>query len=121
VLLGGVLTDRWGRRPTLFSAHLAAAVSMLGLGLLPPSAFGTAIALNGVLIVLLQLPVARWVRDFRRSRVLAFAAVLTRARRLAVLRAVEAGASVRPRGGSPLTVEVPLPHPSDGAAQEANA
>jgi MFS family permease len=33
VLVGGVLADRWGRRPTLFAGHLATAVSMLGLGL----------------------------------------------------------------------------------------
>ena len=33
VLFGGVLADRWGRRPTLFTGHLATAVAMLGLGL----------------------------------------------------------------------------------------
>ncbi len=33
VLLGGVLADRWGRRPTLLTAHLTAASMMLALGL----------------------------------------------------------------------------------------
>jgi MFS family permease len=32
VLTGGVLADRWGRRPTLLTAHLGAATTMLGLG-----------------------------------------------------------------------------------------
>jgi MFS family permease len=36
-LLGGVLTDRWGRRPTLLTAHLAAVICLVGL------AVGTAI------------------------------------------------------------------------------
>ncbi|GAB3952207.1 MFS transporter [Micromonospora vulcania] len=30
---GGTLADRWGRRPTLLTAHLGAAAMMLGLGL----------------------------------------------------------------------------------------
>jgi MFS family permease len=33
VLVGGVLADRWGRRPTLLTAHLGAATAMLALGL----------------------------------------------------------------------------------------
>lgn len=32
-LLGGVLADRWGRRPTLLTAHLGATAMMLTLGL----------------------------------------------------------------------------------------
>ncbi|MEV4760715.1 MFS transporter [Micromonospora sp. NPDC049559] len=32
-MLGGVLSDRWGRRPTLLTAHLGAATLMLTLGL----------------------------------------------------------------------------------------
>jgi MFS family permease len=32
VLLGGVLADRWGRRPTLLTAHLSTATMMLALG-----------------------------------------------------------------------------------------
>ncbi|GAB3968428.1 hypothetical protein GCM10027615_20230 [Plantactinospora veratri] len=31
-LTGGILTDRWGRRPTLLTAHLGAAAMMLALG-----------------------------------------------------------------------------------------
>lgn len=34
--VGGTLTDRWGRRPTLLTAHLGAATMMLGLGLARP-------------------------------------------------------------------------------------
>ncbi len=32
-LVGGVLADRWGRRPTLLTAHLGAVVMMVNLGL----------------------------------------------------------------------------------------
>jgi MFS family permease len=32
-LTGGILADRWGRRPTLLTAHLGAATMMLALGL----------------------------------------------------------------------------------------
>jgi MFS family permease len=32
-IVGGVLTDRWGRRPTLLTAHLGAAGTMVALGL----------------------------------------------------------------------------------------
>nr|MDT0660325.1 MFS transporter [Micromonospora sp. DSM 115978] len=35
-LLGGVSADRWGRRPTLLTAHLGAAAAMLGLGFAEP-------------------------------------------------------------------------------------
>ena len=31
-LLGGYLADRWGRRPTLLTAHLGAATMMVALG-----------------------------------------------------------------------------------------
>ncbi|WP_405091363.1 MFS transporter [Micromonospora sp. NBC_01392] len=34
--VGGTLTDRWGRRPTLLTAHLGAATMMVGLGLARP-------------------------------------------------------------------------------------
>ncbi|MFR9780315.1 MDR family MFS transporter [Micromonospora sp. MS34] len=34
--IGGTLADRWGRRPTLLTAHLGAATMMLGLGLARP-------------------------------------------------------------------------------------
>ncbi|MEV0807068.1 MFS transporter [Micromonospora sp. NPDC050200] len=34
--VGGTLTDRWGRRPTLLTAHLGAATMMLGLGFARP-------------------------------------------------------------------------------------
>ncbi|MGH3655957.1 MAG: MDR family MFS transporter [Micromonosporaceae bacterium] len=42
VLVGGVLADRWGRRPTMISAQLAAAVVAVALGLVTA---GPAIAL----------------------------------------------------------------------------
>ncbi|MEO3742751.1 MFS transporter [Plantactinospora sp. B5E13] len=35
-LTGGVLADRWGRRPTLLTAHVGAATMMLALGLARP-------------------------------------------------------------------------------------
>ncbi|HEX5596812.1 MAG TPA: MFS transporter [Micromonosporaceae bacterium] len=35
-MIGGVLADRWGRRPTLLTAHLGAATMMLALGLSRP-------------------------------------------------------------------------------------
>ncbi|MFJ6195896.1 MDR family MFS transporter [Micromonospora sp. NPDC092111] len=34
--VGGILTDRWGRRPTLFTAHVGAATMMLSLGFARP-------------------------------------------------------------------------------------
>ncbi|WBC12660.1 MFS transporter [Micromonospora sp. WMMA1998] len=34
--VGGTLTDRWGRRPTLLTAHLGAATMMVALGLARP-------------------------------------------------------------------------------------
>ncbi len=34
--IGGTLTDRWGRRPTLLTAHLGAATMMVALGLARP-------------------------------------------------------------------------------------
>ncbi|SBT52031.1 MDR family MFS transporter [Micromonospora narathiwatensis] len=34
--VGGTLTDRWGRRPTLLTAHLGAAIMMVALGLARP-------------------------------------------------------------------------------------
>lgn len=43
---------------------------------IPPSTFGALIATNGVLIVFLQPFVSGWVRRFRRSRVMAVAALL---------------------------------------------
>jgi len=33
VLIGGVLADRWGRRPTVLLGHVGTAVTLLGLGL----------------------------------------------------------------------------------------
>ncbi|MEV6923562.1 MFS transporter [Dactylosporangium sp. NPDC051485] len=36
VLLGGVLADRWGRRPTLLLAHFGAVVALTGLALAEP-------------------------------------------------------------------------------------
>ena len=35
-MIGGVFADRWGRRPTLLTAHLGAATMMLALGLARP-------------------------------------------------------------------------------------
>ncbi|MGW5669450.1 MDR family MFS transporter, partial [Micromonospora sp. NPDC003776] len=45
--VGGTLTDRWGRRPTLLTAHLGAATMMLGLGLARPL---WAVALGALLL-----------------------------------------------------------------------
>ncbi|MGK5743035.1 MDR family MFS transporter [Micromonospora sp. URMC 103] len=44
---GGMLADRWGRRPTLFTAHLGAATMMLALGLARPL---WAVALGALLL-----------------------------------------------------------------------
>ena len=45
--VGGTLTDRWGRRPTLLTAHLGAATMMLALGLARPL---WAVALGALLL-----------------------------------------------------------------------
>ncbi|MEV6374634.1 MDR family MFS transporter [Micromonospora musae] len=45
--IGGTLADRWGRRPTLFTAQLGGAVMMLGLGLARPL---WAVALGALLL-----------------------------------------------------------------------
>ncbi len=45
--VGGTLADRWGRRPTLLTAHLGAATMMLGLGLARPL---WAVALGALLL-----------------------------------------------------------------------
>ncbi|MFC0503685.1 MDR family MFS transporter [Micromonospora costi] len=45
--IGGTLADRWGRRPTLFTAHLGAATMMLALGLARPL---WAVALGALLL-----------------------------------------------------------------------
>ncbi|MER7893629.1 MFS transporter [Micromonospora sp. NPDC094482] len=45
--VGGTLTDRWGRRPTLLVAHLGAATMMLALGLARPL---WAVALGALLL-----------------------------------------------------------------------
>jgi MFS family permease len=45
--VGGALADRWGRRPTLLTAHLGAATMMLGLGLARPL---WAVALGALLL-----------------------------------------------------------------------
>lgn len=44
-IVGGVLVDRWGRRPTLLAAHLGAAALMLALGLARELALVAACAL----------------------------------------------------------------------------
>ncbi|MFU8875278.1 MDR family MFS transporter [Micromonospora sp. SL4-19] len=45
--IGGTLTDRWGRRPTLLTAHLGAAAMMVALGLARPL---WAVALGALLL-----------------------------------------------------------------------
>ncbi|MEU8264142.1 MFS transporter [Micromonospora sp. NPDC048999] len=45
--IGGTLTDRWGRRPTLLTAHLGAATMMVALGLARPLG---AVALGALLL-----------------------------------------------------------------------
>ncbi|MGR6322356.1 MFS transporter [Micromonospora soli] len=45
--VGGTLTDRWGRRPTLLTAHVGAATMMLALGLARPL---WAVALGALLL-----------------------------------------------------------------------
>jgi MFS family permease len=49
--IGGVLTDRWGRRPTLLTAHLGATAMMLALGMAThPAAIALATAVLGVFV-----------------------------------------------------------------------
>ncbi len=60
----------------IFMQHATAMPLAMSDSGLSAAAFGTVIAINGLLIVLLQLPLGRIAEQFPRSRVLAVAAVL---------------------------------------------
>jgi len=60
----------------IFMQHLSSLPATMHGDGLSPSTYGFIIALNGVLIVALQLPITRFLKDRRRSRVLALATLV---------------------------------------------
>ncbi len=59
----------------VFMQHLSSLPVQMGDDGLSPSQYGAVIALNGALIVLVTVPLTRWLQLFPRSRVLAVASV----------------------------------------------
>jgi MFS family permease len=55
----------------VFMQHLSSLPVQMGDDGLTPAQYGTIIALNGALIVLVTVPLTRWLQRYRRSRVLA--------------------------------------------------
>ncbi|MGN6334266.1 MAG: MDR family MFS transporter [Motilibacteraceae bacterium] len=60
----------------VFMQHLSTLPVAMAADGLTPAQYGTAVAVNGLLIVLLTVPATAWLTRFARSRVLAVAAVL---------------------------------------------
>jgi MFS family permease len=59
----------------VFMQHLSTLPVQMGDDGLSPSEYGTIIALNGALIVLVTVPLTRWLQAYPRSRVLAVSSV----------------------------------------------
>jgi MFS family permease len=59
----------------VFMQHLSSLPVQMGDDGLSPSQYGTVIALNGALIVLVTVPLTRWLQMYPRSRVLAISSV----------------------------------------------
>ena len=60
----------------VFMQHLSTLPVAMAADGLSPAQYGSAVAVNGLLIVLLTVPATAWLTRFARSRVLALAAVL---------------------------------------------
>jgi MFS family permease len=59
----------------VFMQHLSTLPVQMGDDGLSPAQYGSVIALNGALIVLVTVPLTRWLQRYRRSRVLAVSSV----------------------------------------------
>ncbi len=64
----------------VFMQHLSTLPVQMGDDGLSPSQYGAVIALNGALIVLVTVPLTRWLQAYPRSRVLAVSCGVRRAR-----------------------------------------
>jgi MFS family permease len=61
----------------IFMQHMSTLPVQMGDDGLSPAQYGTVIGLNGMLIVLVTVPLSRWLQRFARSRVLALGTVVT--------------------------------------------